>query len=137
MSVNRPPPYTGGCLCGQVRYVAEGEALNIRACHCRLCQKATGGAFFARAVFPAAAVRREGETRAYPSSERLARLSCARCGSLVYAQPLDRPQFISVGLSTLDDPDALTPDMHIWVSAKPAWLQLADGLPQHPEGVPW
>ncbi|MDB5450721.1 MAG: glutathione-dependent formaldehyde-activating [Phenylobacterium sp.] len=129
--------YAGGCLCGQVRYLARGEPVNVRICHCGLCRKASGGLFYGRAVFARDALERQGETTAHASSPRLLRHFCPTCGAMVYGEPLDRPAYLSVGLATLDDPDALAPDMHIWVSAKPAWLTLADGLPQHPEGAPW
>ncbi|HEV7784298.1 MAG TPA: GFA family protein [Thermoanaerobaculia bacterium] len=129
--------YAGGCLCGAVRYTARGAPLNVRACHCRQCRKATGGMFYARAVFPREAVERSGATTRYRSSDRLWRLSCPTCGSLVFGEPVDRPQYVGVSLATLDDVDALAPEMHIWVSSKPAWVKLDDGLPQHPEGFPW
>jgi len=125
----------GGCLCGQVRYETRGPAVNVRACHCRACQRASSAPFFVRAVFPREAVTWTGEVLAYRSSARLNRLSCAVCGSLVFGAPIDRPQFIGVSVSTLDDPDALAPDMHIWTSSKQVWLRLDDGLPQYPEGV--
>jgi len=131
------PPYTGGCLCGQVRYVATAAPLNVRVCHCGLCRKASGGIAYARAVFAKAALERSGETVSYASSARLLRHACALCHSLVYGEPLDRPLYLSVGLATLDNIDALAPEMHIWVSAKPVWLVINDGLPQHPEGYPW
>lgn len=128
--------FAGGCLCGQVRYVARGEPLNVRACHCRLCQRASGAAFFARAMFSLDAVAREGETLDYRSSPRLARMSCARCGTLVFCLPNDAPPRIAVNLVTLDAPDALAPDMHIHVENRLAWVKLDDGLPQYPQGPP-
>jgi hypothetical protein len=129
--------FTGGCLCGQARFTATGEPVNVRICHCGLCRKVSGGLMYGRAIFRAEAVERGGETQSRLSSARLRRHFCPQCGSLVYGEPLDRPDYWSVALAALDDPDALAPEMHIWVSAKPAWLKLDDGLPQHPEGMAW
>lgn len=130
------PTYEGGCLCGQVRWRAMAEPGNVRVCHCRLCQKATGGPFFARAIFPRDAFRWSGETTAWASSPRLTRLSCARCGTPMFAEPNDSPARIAVSIATADDRHALSPDVHIWVSEKVAWLALGDGLPQHEQGWP-
>ena len=126
-------PYAGGCLCGQVRWRATAEPINVRLCHCRNCQRATGGSFFARALFMDPDVARSGETTRWASSERLHRLSCTRCGTPVFAEPQDGP-WIAVSLPTLDEPEALRPGSHIWVSAKRDWVRIDDGLPQYPEG---
>lgn len=125
---------TGGCHCGRLRYEATGAPLNVSACHCRDCQKTTGGAFLVRAIYPAEAVTRQGETRAYASSDRLRRISCAHCAGMVMADPIDRPQFVAITVSSLDDPQALKPAAHLWVSRKADWLGLDDGLPQFPQG---
>ncbi|WP_394760704.1 GFA family protein [Phenylobacterium sp.] len=125
--------HAGGCLCGQVRWQASAEPINVRLCHCRNCQRATGGPYFARALFNDPDVERTGETTRWASSQRLHRLSCARCGTPVFAEPQDGP-WIAVALTTLDDPLALSPGSHIWVSAKLPWTKIDDGLPQHPEG---
>jgi hypothetical protein len=128
---------TGGCLCGQARFIAVGEPVNVRICHCGLCRKASGGLMYGRAIFRAEDLERSGETKAHPSSARLLRHFCPQCGTLVYTEPVDRPGYWAVGLAALDAPEVLPPEMHIWVSSKPAWLKLDDGLPQHPQGVPW
>lgn len=125
--------FAGGCHCGQVRWRATAPPANVRVCHCRLCQKATGGAFFARAIFPLAGFERTGETVSWPSSPRIDRLACARCGTPMFAAPKDPPARIGVSIATSDDPEALRPDCHIWVSAKAPWLVIADGLPQFEE----
>ncbi|HEY8615254.1 GFA family protein [Phenylobacterium sp.] len=126
--------YSGGCLCGAVRWAAKAEPVNVRLCHCRLCRRATGAPYFARALFPADAVTRTGETTGFASSHRLVRRSCARCGTPVFAEPNDAP-YLAVALGTLDQPEALAPGSHIWVSQKVPWVRLDDGLPQYPEGA--
>ena len=127
-------PYTGGCLCGQVRWRAAAEPINVRLCHCRNCQRATGGPYFARALFNDADVERSGETTRWASSQRLHRLSCTRCGTPVFAEPQDGP-WIAVSLTTLDNAAALAPGSHIWVSSKLPWTLIDDGLPQFPQGA--
>ena len=127
-------PYAGGCLCGQVRWTANAEPENVRLCHCRNCQRATGGPYFARILFHAADVARDGETTRWASSERLHRLACARCGTPMFGDVQDGP-FLAVSLSTLDDPAQLAPGSHIWVSEKLAWVRIDDGLPQFERGA--
>jgi hypothetical protein len=126
--------YAGGCLCGQVRWAASGEPANIRVCHCRLCQRATGGPFFARAIFLEGGFEWSGAVTRWSTSPRIDRLSCARCGTPMFAEPKDAPARMGVSLATLDDRDALRPEVHIWVSEKLPWLVLDDALPQHPHG---
>ena len=94
----------------------------------------TGGPYFARILFPAEAVVVSGETTAWASSHRLIRRSCARCGAPIFAEPLDAP-YLAVALATLDDPAALAPGSHIWVSSKLDWVRIDDGLPQYPQGA--
>lgn len=122
---------TGGCLCGAVRYRAEGEPLNVRACHCRKCQKATGGVFYARAQFPRGAVSIEGETQSYAASARIERVFCPTCGTTLFSRAIDGRETIGVSLPTLDDQTALSPSEHIFIDDKAPWLMLCDELPQH------
>ena len=129
-------PYAGGCLCGHVRWRAAAEPANVRICHCRLCQKAVGGPFFARAVFRTEDFAWDGETTGWRSSARVERRSCARCGTPMFSVPADPPARIGVSLATFDDPDGLAPESHIFVSTKRAWIALDDGLPQYAERPP-
>ena len=124
----------GGCLCAQVRWTATAPPANVRVCHCRLCQTATGGPFFARAIFLAEAFAWTGETTCWPSSPRIDRRACARCGTPMFACPNDPPARVGVSITTCDDRHALKPTMHIWVEEKVEWLTLDDGLPRFAQG---
>ncbi len=124
----------GGCLCGAVRFKAEGEPLNVRICHCRNCQKAMGSPFFARALFDQRALVVEGATARYPTSEALDREFCGACGTRLFSRRTNGT-VVSVALAVFDDRNAFAPTEHIWVSEKIAWVRLDDGLPQFQETV--
>jgi len=127
MPERRPPPYEGGCLCGAVRYRITAAPLNVRICHCRICQKLTGSAFYARAVFPREAVEATGETRGYKSSEELTRRFCPTCGSSLFAE---RPQnLVSVTLGTFDDPESFVPEAQVFTRSRMCWLPADEDLP--------
>ena len=125
----------GGCLCGAVRFKAEGAPLNVRICHCRNCQKAMGSPFFARALFPQTALTVEGETGRYPSSENVDRVFCKQCGTRLFSWRRNGTA-AGVALATFDDRNAFAPTEHIWAQEKPDWLKLDDGLPQYQTTIP-
>src|SRR3978361_2318475 len=109
----------GGCLCGAVRVKAEGDPINIRICHCRLCQKAMGSPFYARAQFDQKALKVEGETGHYDSTEQVARVFCKSCGMRLFSWRKNGT-LAGVALAAFDDRNAFAPTEHIWVAEKMA-----------------
>ena len=124
---------TGGCLCGACRYETAAEPLNIRACHCHICQKATGGPFYARVQVPLDTLTITGRVGWFHSSAGLRRGFCPNCGTTLFSERASA-NAIGLAMGSLDAPDQFSPAEHIWVSSKQAWLVLSDGLPQHREG---
>lgn len=106
--------FTGGCLCGNVRIVAEGMAYRVGLCHCLDCRKHHGALFFAAAMFPADAVTIAGETRDYRG-----RFFCPNCGSSVFGRSGDE---IEVHLGSLDAPNQLVPTYELWTIRRENWL---------------
>jgi hypothetical protein len=106
--------FVGGCLCGNVRFVASGRPYRVGICHCLDCRKHHGALFSASAVFAQDAVTIEGETRAYAG-----RFFCPRCGSSVFARSGDE---IEVHLGSLDAPDQLMPTYESWTVRRESWL---------------
>ena len=82
---------TGGCLCGAIRYRAEGPPKRVSNCHCSMCRRANGAAFATAAAFdPAKLTFTKGAPTAYASSAKLERLFCPACGSSVGFRYRDR-----------------------------------------------
>jgi len=106
--------HTGGCLCGDVRVVAEGEPYRVGLCHCLDCRKHHGALFFAAAIFPEGAVTIEGEAREFRG-----RHFCPRCGSSVFARFDDE---VEVHLGTLDATNQFVPSYENWTIRREAWL---------------
>ena len=106
--------FTGGCLCGDVRFVASGAPDRVGVCHCLDCRKHHGALFFAAAIFPQHAVSIEGETRDYAG-----RHFCPRCGSSVFARGGDE---VELHLGALDAPDQLVPTYECWSVRRESWL---------------
>ena len=127
--------YEGGCLCGAVRYVAEGEPVNERVCHCHLCQKAIGAAFNARILFRTGDVAISGPVRTFSSSPNLKRGFCPNCGTTVFSCR-ESAGLMGLTAGSLDDPSLFQPSMHFWTAARQPWLKFDDGLPDHPEAPP-
>jgi hypothetical protein len=124
--------YQGGCLCGRVRYQASGEAKNLCFCHCTSCRRAIGAPMVPWGTFAAANFAIvQGVLSEYHSSPPVTRGFCAGCGTSLTYRHDKRGGEIDVTLSSLDDPEALVPQMHIWVEDKPSWVIIGDDLAQH------
>ncbi len=105
---------TGGCRCGEVRFVASGKPYRVGICHCLDCRKHHGALFHASAIFPAEAVVIEGAARDYAG-----RFFCPQCGSPVFGRSGDE---VEVNLGALDEPDQFPPTYELWTVRRESWL---------------
>lgn len=129
----------GGCACRALRYRMTVRPLFVHCCHCRWCQRETGSAFALNAMIEAARVELlagEPEVVDTPSEsgrgQRIAR--CPSCRVALwsnYAGSGPKVRFVRVG--TLDEPDRLPPDVHIFTASKLPWVVLPPGVPSFPE----
>ncbi|HEX7811361.1 MAG TPA: GFA family protein [Burkholderiales bacterium] len=123
--------YTGGCLCGRIRYRAHGTPSNQSHCHCSLCRRSSGAAFVSWATFPAAGFSfNSGNPARYDSSDIAFRRFCPDCGTQLTFQFHKSPETIDVTLGSLDHPESVVPVDHIWTQRRIPWIKLDDGLPQ-------
>ena len=139
MPVPDPFPLEGGCDCRHVRYRLRTTPLFVHCCHCRWCQRESGASFALNAMIEADRVTLlagEVDVVDTPSDsglrQKIAR--CPRCRIAVwsnYAGAGPMVHFVRVG--TLDDPDRLPPDIHIFTALKQPWVVLPAGTPAVPE----
>jgi hypothetical protein len=128
------PKLEGGCACGAVRYRLTSQPMIVHCCHCRDCQRQTGGAFAVNALIETDRIEMlRGEPVATPMPTESGRphdvYRCPGCGTAVWSDYGRRPVLRFVRVTTLDDPDALAPDVHIFTRSKLPWVRLPPEAP--------
>ena len=119
---------TGGCQCGRIRYSVEVGDHDAAVCHCRMCQRATGGVYSAMKNVKQAAVRWDREPDYYASSPIARRGFCRECGTPLTFQYVDGEN-IDLTVGSFDEPFGLVPTTAFGLESKhDAWLDVA-GLP--------
>ena len=135
--------FDGGCSCGHVRYRMTSTPLIVHGCHCRMCQRQTGTSFAQNALIEANRVELlQGEIEECvletPSGSGQNIVRCPKCRVAVWSNYLvtgdggKAINFIRAG--TLNEPDRLPPDIHIYTSTKQPWVILPPGTPAVDEG---
>lgn len=123
---------TGGCLCGALRYEADGDPVFAGYCCCGDCQRATGSGFIPFMGFPAHTIRFSGEARAFRSPAfrggEAVRNFCPTCGGLVFGGVIGADAQHTVYAGSLDDKTRFRPTMALFLRDKPDWVTLPGGL---------
>lgn len=139
MSTTHAFPAEGGCDCRAVRYRITSAPLFVHCCHCRWCQRESGAAFALNAMIEADRVVHLGVTPELvdtPSASGLGQkvARCPTCRVAVWSHYAGfGPVVAFVRVGTLDNPDLLPPDIHIFTASKQPWLQLDSDTPAVPE----
>lgn len=112
----------GGCQCGRVRYTARLENFDAYLCHCRMCQRATGGVSIAFVNLPKDQRIWQSEPDWYQSSPIALRPFCRECGTpLGFEYPDSERCDLTIG--SFDDPSRFVPTSHFGAEAlHEAWL---------------
>ena len=132
-------PLFGGCDCRSLRYRMDTRPLFVHCCHCRWCQRESGASFALNAMIETdriSLLAGEPEIVDTPSEsgrgQKIAR--CPKCRIAVwsnYSGAGPAVRFVRVG--TLDEPNRLPPDIHIFTKSKQPWVVLPAGMPAVPE----
>lgn len=123
--------HNGSCLCGAVRFTVQGDLPPPDACHCTACRKQSGH-FFTSTDVPKSALTVEGAEHVswFQSSEKVRRGFCGKCGSTLFWEPVFR-DWIGIAMGAFDGSTGTRLGIHIFVSEKGDYYDIADGLPQN------
>ena len=119
----------GGCYCGLVRYQISGKPMGVVHCHCGMCRRSAGAP-----VVTWLLVKRDNfhwirmQPVFFSSSSRAERSFCDRCGTSLTFQYKARRDAIDVTASSLDEPEQITPQSHVYTESQLDWMQMDDGL---------
>ncbi|MEC9432006.1 MAG: GFA family protein [Pseudomonadota bacterium] len=131
-------PWAGGCRCGALRFAVTAPPLISVACHCRGCQRMTGGAFSLTLCLPVDGFAvTKGETRrvgmgaapwAGPESQALDHRGCAVCGGWAFTRVADVPDMVTLRATLLDDAGWIRPFAETGMAHGLPW---AVGMAEH------
>jgi len=122
----------GSCLCGGVRYEAQGPLLAMARCHCRECRKASGAEFATNASVLSSNLRflaGRALLREFESSPGQARIFCGKCGSPIMKRVADKPDMLRLRLGCLDSPLDQKPAVRVFLSEKLDFTEILDDIP--------
>lgn len=131
--------YSGHCLCGALAYTTDAEPVFTGNCHCRDCQRVSGGPYVAAMIFPAARVTVTGDARYFDSTADSgathSRGFCPTCGSRLFARFSNMPGMIGIAAGSLDDASLFAPKLDFFVASAAPWDHMDPQLPKKP-GAP-
>lgn len=126
--------FSGGCLCGSVRYECQASPLAAMHCQCSDCRKTSATGHSSKLAVPRSAVKLSGELKFYESQgesgNAIRRGFCPNCGSSIYAESSGFPEIGAIAASSLDDPSIFQPSMVIFAAGAPTWDYTDPQLPK-------
>jgi len=124
--------FSGGCLCGALRYEVAGEPLYAGHCYCVDCRKASGSGFIPFLGVARSDVRFSGQILEYRSKARdgrdAVRNSCVVCAGLVFGGEVSKSDRFTIYAGSLDDPLLFQPTIAIFTRDRPTWALIPPGL---------
>ena len=122
--------FTGRCLCGAVTFTGRWGGDPLRACHCSQCRRWSGHVWAAAQTVDLAI---QGQVKWFRSSAEAERGFCPDCGSSLFWRRQGHGG-IEVAPGAVDNPTGLRMAGHIYVADRGDYYDIADGLPQEPQG---
>lgn len=123
--MSKKPFATGHCLCGAVKLQLNAEPIRMAQCHCKDCQRASGGGHMSLAFFKRADAEITGETRSFPAKADSGNINtrhfCPTCGGRLFGENSARPGIIGVSVGNLDDNSWFRTQAVVYTKDRPCW----------------
>lgn len=128
---------TGSCLCRAIRYEVSVPVAELRACHCKDCQKASGTAGSVNAMIPTSGFKiTQGTPKRFTvtadSGRTLHRFFCGECGSPLFSRRDTTPETTSLRIGTLDNAPQMRIVANIWTKSARPWAYIDPSSKQFP-----
>lgn len=124
-------PFEGGCLCGSIRYRSTTAPVRGVICHCAMCRRHSGAPVLSFVHFPVADFTWiGGQPTRFRSSEYAERGFCPKCGSTLSMHEQVLADRVQIAVGSLDEPDRVRIDDHVWTEDSISWFEVSDELPR-------
>ena len=114
--------FTGSCHCREISYTFSGEPLRQVNCHCKNCQKTSGGPYLANIFVSEDNLLIKGSPKVYQhladSGNQMTKKFCGNCGAQMFSLGSGRPGIVSIRGGTIDNLEIIQPTLNIFVSSK-------------------
>ena len=131
--------FSGGCLCGSVRYKVSSDPSFVLNCHCEDCRRSTGSVYGTNVFVDEDKIQITGEVSLYvhtaDSGNEMTKRFCPNCGTLLFGNSSGRQNSVSIRAGTIDQFDLIKPQMNVFVAKKIESTPINDSLPRS-EGMP-
>lgn len=132
--------FTGGCLCGAIRYEVTGEPVRAQICHCDDCRRSTGASCATNVFVHTSDLKvTKGEPRIFKhkadSGNVRVKAFCGTCGSQLFGWGENKPEMTGIKVGTIDDASFVRPWAHVYVSRALPFTVLEDGLKKFERGA--
>jgi len=124
---------SGQCLCGDVKFSADGDIMMQGNCHCTDCRQSSGAAFATLVFMKQDEITVTGDLKTFDhvvdSGNTLTKHFCPKCGSQMFTGNQARANTLGIRAGTLDDHSAVKPQFNVYASSKMDCIQLDPSIP--------
>ena len=133
--------FSGGCLCGAVRYEVNGDLVRVAQCHCDDCRRATGSAFATNVFVKEEDLKvLQGETNTFQhsadSGSTMTKEFCGKCGSQLFGYGSSAAGVKNIKIGSIDDVGDIKPQIEVFTSKSLPYTPPLDFTEKFQKGRP-